>query len=470
MVMNAPKMNAKTKKFNPNRTFAPPTKTFSPNASFTPKGQSLQPAPPTDALELASLYHPPLHPLQYNTYAPTPFRSHFNALNPHERTPADLFLNEKTRQELQNRNEATLQILPASTLPDFVHVYHSLMPLDMGPGNEDNALFGRDTYHYKAVSHNNGQTYCLIRIDGFEINNENEFALQVTNKWKRVQSASCVNVIEAFTTLAFNSNATDPVQSLVVVYEYWPLAQPLSTLTYPTDQSLWTIAAQIYSAIQAVHRRQLVVGDVLKPKYVLLNNNDRVRLSTLAVADILNFQTPTEDSQKDDLVRFGSLMKKLCKTATTVSPGIKELIEALEGKDVERIDALLIPQIYRLADNALSQVDSLEDDLSKELENGRLVRLLSKLETVITEEDYNPSSPNYVLTLFKAYVFQQKTPDNKPSLNLAHSLICLNKLDVGVDESVLLTSKDGRTRIVISYKDLRDKFSSAFDELVKAKI
>jgi PAB-dependent poly(A)-specific ribonuclease subunit 3 len=43
---------------------------------------------------------------------------------------------------------------------------------------------------------------------------------------------------------------------------------------------------------------------------------------------------------------------------------------------------------------------------------------------------------------------------------------CLNKLDAGVDENLLLVSPDEMTCLVMSYKDLKDLINRSFMKLI----
>lgn len=469
-------------------------------------------APPTDALAYASLYHPPLRPLQYHIYAPTPFRKHMAPLAPHERHPDDLFVPEDVRKELRDRNEATLQVLPASNLPEFVHVYHSLVPLDLGTGKKDEALFGRSVQHYKAVSHTNGRAYMLMRINDYDPSSDIDNALQVINKWKRVNSSAIVGVVEAFTTFAFaelgghgatpgtpsapssfgsgagasaspssgtsssapsssgatpgatpgTPNGTHPKvhQSLVVVYEWWPLAKPLADLPDPTVSKLWTIAVQLFGAILAVHRRGLACRGCITERFVLLNGSDRVRIGSLGAQDILS--RGVGDLQPEDFKDLGAMLRRLLKAKSDEE--FEAFVASLEETNIERATQLITPHVFRTADRAFQEDDHLEAVLALELENGRLFRLLAKLEYALQyPEDFSPLSTRYALVLFMEYVFHQQTEKGTPSLNMAHALAVLNKLDAGVEERVLLTSRDKKTRIVLSYAELKQMFSAAFE-------
>jgi PAB-dependent poly(A)-specific ribonuclease subunit 3 len=104
--------------------------------------------------------------------------------------------------------------------------------------------------------------------------------------------------------------------------------------------------------------------------------------------------------------------------------------------------------------------DFLEQNLSRELENARLVRLLIKLGFVDSRLDpdeltLDPASQEKsFVRLFREYLFQQVDSAGEPVVDLAHVLACLNKLDVGTEEKIMLISRDERTCIIISYKEV----------------
>ena len=85
------------------------------------------------------------------------------------------------------------------------------------------------------------------------------------------------------------------------------------------------------------------------------------------------------------------------------------------------------PLIYRCN-------DVLEMELGRELENGRVVRLLCKLGFINErpEFDMDPSwsetGDRYLLKLFRDYVFHQVNEHGNPLLDMAHVLVCLNKV------------------------------------------
>lgn len=112
-------------------------------------------------------------------------------------------------------------------------------------------------------------------------------------------------------------------------------------------------------------------------------------------------------------------------------------------------------------DSALQYEDSLEAELVRELENGRLVRLLSKFGFINErpefdhDRNWSETGERYFIKLFRDYVFHSVDEHGMPVVDMAHVLSCLNKLDAGVEEKVMLVSRDEQNCFIVSYKEVR---------------
>jgi PAB-dependent poly(A)-specific ribonuclease subunit 3 len=119
-----------------------------------------------------------------------------------------------------------------------------------------------------------------------------------------------------------------------------------------------------------------------------------------------------------------------------------------------------------------SEADGLDDDLSRELENGRLLRLLLKLGFVNERPEFDldaswsETGDRYPLKLFRDYVFHQVDADGTPVLDLGHVFSTLNRLDAGDEhDRCTLVSRDGQTALVVSFADLRRSLEHAYADL-----
>jgi len=115
------------------------------------------------------------------------------------------------------------------------------------------------------------------------------------------------------------------------------------------------------------------------------------------------------------------------------------------------------------------------------------------------DPSWSETGDRYLLKLFRDYVFHQVDENNDPVLNLAHVVSCLNKvgaegrrdtrwwqgqlrmgaccylarrslqLDTGHPEKILLTSRDGQSCLIVSYRDLKHCVETTFKELQRRK-
>ncbi|KAF2229694.1 PAB-dependent poly(A)-specific ribonuclease subunit PAN3 [Viridothelium virens] len=471
-------------------------------------------------------------PLQYHLYAP--LGPHRENLLAYQRTAHDFFLPDSLREDLQRKSEATLQTLPNSTLPSQVDHFHSLVPLDIN--NQKNAaLFGYSSWVYKAVSSNDGFTYTLRRLEGFRLTNEQ--AIRSVQAWKRINNGNVVSVHDAFTTRAFGDS------SLILVTDYHPLSKTLAEQHFNQspgfpgshsnrlpkqhvpEQILWGYICQIASALKAIHSERLAAR-LIHPSKILITSKNRIRLNACAILDVTQYdsQRPITDFQLEDLVQLGRLIlqiisgtsnatfnisKALEQLARSYSDRLKECIGWLLSSypptpspippndpsspivlDIHTIDTFLTgiaPHLASLLDNVLHAEDSLTSSLTRELENGRLFRLLAKLNFILERPEQSPSHPNqlpsqqtaaqqqwsetgerYVIKLFRDYVFHHVDANGAPVLDLAHVLQALNKLDTGCEEKVTLVSRDEQSLFIVSFREVKRAVEAAWTDLMKA--
>ena len=118
--------------------------------------------------------------------------------------------------------------------------------------------------------------------------------------------------------------------------------------------------------------------------------------------------------------------------------------------------------------------DSLDCLLSRECENGRLFSLLVKLGFVNERPEHNmdrawsETGDRYILKLFRDYVFHQVDTEGRPVLDMGHVVESLNKLDLGDQQRVLLSSRDSQSILLASFDDIKRCFFNAFADLGSA--
>lgn len=327
--------------------------------------------------------------------------------------------------------------------------------------------------------------------------------------WKRINNGSNVSLHDCFTTRAFGDS------SLVFVTDYHPVSKTLAehhSNVHKThrqsgiliqEQNLWTYITQLTSALKTIHGNGLAAR-LLSSSKILVTSKNRLRLNVCGILDVVH---PMEQDslvamQVDDLRQLGRLVvsiatntqnnssvtKSIDATMKAYSGRLRRLLSSLSGlegtrdpiSDVETLQQHVADQAFSTLDDALHLEDNLYSELNQELENGRIVRLLTKLGAVNERPEFNDQNQGhnggawsetgerYYLKLFRDYVFHQVNGDGKPVVDLGHVLTCLNKLDAGVEEKIALVTRDEQNVLVVSYRELKRGLEAAFQDLMKA--
>ncbi|KAM7201406.1 PAB-dependent poly(A)-specific ribonuclease subunit PAN3 [Naviculisporaceae sp. PSN 640] len=438
---------------------------------------------------------------QYHVY--TPFGSVPTNLQPWQRTVADFFMPDSMRLDFENKQHATSQTLP-SNLPQLER-YHSLVPLDI-TNRKNTSTFGYTSWLFKAQSIKNGRHYALRRLEGYRLTNQNAI-LDAMNNWRKIKNGNIVTVHEAFTTREFQDS------SLIFAYDFHPLSKTLQEQHFPSPSTgarlfrppnnvqepvLWSYICQIANAIRAIHSSNLAARCIELNKIIITDTN-RIRLSACSILDVVQYETssPIADLQQQDLLSFGKVILALATNNPSIQlNNVKATMDGLANKytltfreavswlatpaapgEVKRISDFISGisgQMTNQFDLTLQTGDEITAEFAKELQNGRLARLMMKLNMVTAPEidmsvvyNWGNNADRYKLRLFLDYVFHQVDAEGKPVLSVGHAVECLTKLDASSDELMVTTSPDNRTLFVLSYKDLRQMLDRAFNVLCR---
>lgn len=490
------KFNTATPSFTPNQLVLMPSPAQNSNPQTSNPYMMPQNGPTTD------MYYQSAYPLQYHLYAPAPPPRLAVAHSSHQTDAHSLFIDPELRETLQKRNEATLQSIPGG--PEIVDVYHTVVPI----GAEGTSKIWKvPASVYKGVSNVDGNVYALRKLEDVKIVNETPF--RTIKRWHNLKCANIVSLEDAFTTLAFGSS------SLVVVYDYYPNASTLlehhltrrlgGRLEPLTEDVLWLYLVQLVNAVRTVHKKKLAVRSSLDLSKIIVTTTNRIRLAGVGVSDILNWEaddaeiarvglhTYMDQLQQEDIQNLSRVIIEL---VTIMAPSVQNDYSKLKssGLGADFLAALeLLPKlddldtyiqkhlVLRMVDvmNMLEDLnDYLEAQLSTELENARLVRLMTKINFVVDRPEWDneaaaaaagwtENGPKYLIKLFRDYIFHQTDDFGKPVTDLSRVLVNLNKLDAGIDEKFLLTTRDEKTCIVVSYKEIRDLLESVFRQITR---
>ncbi|KAI8928074.1 hypothetical protein BC831DRAFT_503639 [Entophlyctis helioformis] len=424
----------------------------------------------------------PYEPLMYHLYnSPLP---HASNVPPNLQPIHSFFMEDQLREHLQKRNEAAQQVLDPNSeegqrLPAVVQTYHSLYPLD--ESKAPSKIFSYPTCVYKAIRTSDGMPYVMRRIEGFRL--VNETAMSCIELWRQLRHANLVSVVEAFTTKGFGDS------SLVVVFDYHPLATTLTAKYFSrhdahftnglSEPVLWSYICQLTSLIKFVHSQNMAVR-VIEPSKILITGKNRLRVNCCGVLDMLMFDSnpSVPHLMQDDLFNFGKLIVALAVGSLPALQNLQKCLEHIErfySPDLRAVVMYLLSNAspYKSIDEIAKRPAGRQ--LAREVENGRLFRLVAKLGFVNERPEYEldptwaETGDTYLLKLFRDYVFHQVDENGAPVLEFSHVLQCLNKLDVGVNEKIMLTSRDEQSCLIVSYHELKKCVDTTFRELVERR-
>ncbi|XP_070197753.1 PAN2-PAN3 deadenylation complex subunit pan3-like isoform X2 [Littorina saxatilis] len=425
-------------------------------------------------------------------------------------------------------------INPGMEVPQEVDNYDSLVPLERSPPPNApiKSILGYPSTCYKATHKKEGTLYCLRRIHNFRLNPSlNSKLMTLVDTWNKLYHPNIVQLREAFTTKAFGDS------SVVVSYDYLPGAetlmaqkftaiQPMNGFTNefggnsrnfnsqggggvngpgskaPTETEIWSYIVQLCSALRCIHGSGLAARTI-EPTKILQFGKGRLRVNCVGVMDILtlptmdqgNLQNYIQHWQQEDLTGLGRIVLALaCNSALAVqsqnfnhamemvsrnySADLKNLIGYLfdtrKPRSVNDLMPMIGARFFTQLDHAQLRGDMLLSELSKEVENGRLTRLMMKLNCVLERAEFSmdpawsETGDRYMLKLFRDYVFHAVDDQGLPWMDMSHMILCLNKLDAGVPEKIVLSSRDETSVFIVSYAELKRQFTQAFHELVTA--
>ena len=162
-----------------------------------------------------------------------------------------------------------------------------------------------------------------------------------------------------------------------------------------------------------------------------------------------------------DSYNIYNLLKASTNLSEEIINNLQELndLDTASGEfDLNEFSQRLTPKMFNIIDSLQNSSDFIEGQLTSELENARLFRLMTKLNYLI--HDNSNSENDKIIKLFLNYVYNCYDSNNKKVINLNKVLINLNKLDCGIDEKILLVNND--ECIIISYKELKEIIDTKF--------
>jgi len=419
-------------------------------------------------------------------------------------------------------------------LPSEVDNFTSLCPLEPPATSplQKSSTFSYVTTVYKSVNIKTGQHMCLRRIHGYRLVNTK--CMGLVEQWKKMEHSNLVTLRQVFTSKSFGDHsmifvydyypAADTLMSRHFNSELNPHLDPFNGDSRPYSQTknnilrqqaalsntggllaealIWNYIIQLTSALRYIHGAGLACR-TLDPTKILVVGRFRLLLNCSGIFDVLTYDPNSSNPmaamavyQQEDLVSLGRIVLALaCNSFLAIqrenvqqsmelvtsnySSDLRNLIMYLltnsqRVKSVNDLMPMVGARFYTALDSVMQRTDSLEQELAREIESARIVRLLTKLCTVVDRAEFNmdtawaETGDRYMLKLFRDYLFHQVTEDGRPFLDMAHIIANLNRMDAGIPDALGLMSRDEQNVLVVSYAELKNCLEQSFAELQAA--
>ncbi|GJQ09307.1 hypothetical protein GpartN1_g1098.t1 [Galdieria partita] len=420
----------------------------------------------------------------------------------------DLFEADHSVQNVRNRVDFLFRSPQMNTsLPTTINQYHSLC--------QEKSSGVPVFLNYRSLSSLDGKVYLLRRVLG-AVPFDSQFVVKCVERWKKVRHPSIVPLCEVFSTFAFTQGAAN---ELVFVYPFYDKAQVFRKVYIPDENEennllfplpekvIWTIFIQLISSLDALHSAEMVAGESLSSSGILVVGTHRVRLNKCGIAESLStdsvgsnsysqystsFAFDIERKKQDDIWRLMHLLFLLtlrCQTSIikngVLQIGVNDALNVLQNIgfyshdtlnilsflvdhynrslpiSVTQICSIIAPRIIYDYGHVWLHADILEAQLDSRLNSSRLFQLISLFGFVMDWDDgstisqWSETEDKYILRLFYDYMFHPYDNKKKRFFDISHVIECLNRVDVGSEELMLLASKDSKSLLVVSYADIR---------------
>lgn len=429
------------------------------------------------------------------------------------------FIPENLKYDMQQRSMYEAAALPDEVslqqagLAPIIQQFHSFYPLEdpVTAHQHGSAAFGGiRSFIFKGIHAGDGAAYAVRRFDGHQFP-PTAALLEATqlevSRWSVV--ADHPNVVGVREVFASDEVAGTPC--LYYVHDYYPGAVtleqahllPMKTdhgnivrnTTPLTENTLWSYLVQLIAAIRAIHSAGLIASRAtLTASKIIIVAPNRLRLAAVGISGALDHAKEgkeVEKDQQDDLAAIGLLVLELACSVHQIALDLDSLARFYSREFCDVVAGLLASsrvsklgfQDWRAAAVALGDrvfmeleeshntCDTVTNALAKEYENGRLLRLLIKLNMVIErsyvfgDPKWSETGNRYLLSLFRDFVFHHVDEQGSPNMDWGPILEALNKLDAGVEERIMLLSKDEASMLVVSYGDVQRCLLASYNEL-----
>ncbi|RHW68367.1 Pab1p-dependent poly(A) ribonuclease subunit [Trypanosoma brucei equiperdum] len=427
----------------------------------------------------------------YNTPQPVdPYRQALS--NPFPSAPyttvGHLFMSSAVRNARPNvsfRSRSPARNTTVVTSPKFAHyttiynIENEASPSSMNPKVR--------TQVYQTTTRMAGTSMALRRL--VKMSTTAEECAAVSELFRQYRHPNLVPLTNVLVTDEFVMGSADVIMEYKFITGAKSLNEAFINEGKATEGLLWSFACQMVSLMRAFHETSTPLRGLHWTKILFVPVSSRFYFSGVGFMDVMEPKGSAHQSaalMKHDIQSLGLLLLQLSTGNSNAKPedftaqpakgysGIFWLLvkACIDGTaDVVTLCRALGERMSMEVAHQEGHADRLISQCGKEAHNGRIMRLMIKLNFVLESlhdfpEHSAEANNRYALRLFSQYVFNQVDERHRTRLDWGHVFHSLNKLDCGSEELVQLIGNDeSNTILVISYRDLRDTLERAFEQL-----
>ncbi|KAJ6254196.1 deadenylation complex subunit pan3 [Anaeramoeba flamelloides] len=407
------------------------------------------------------------------------------------------FKTEINKRRIARIKNLTKEEVTKQNIPIKIQTYHSFYPLE--PTLEMKSQFRRkdevfpfDRVCFRATNENDGYQYAVSIIHNSSLTKGKE----KIHVWKSIKHSNIVTFHEAYDLTEFKEIST------FFIYDYHPNAETVEKhhiieQNTITEQILWKYIVQLVTAIKYIHSKKLTCENLTPSKILLIKKQfHSIKLNYIGLPQILmiNSKKSLKELQEEDLISLGkTILSLICGVQTienindsielvlksNYSTKLKDLIKYLlmyensqESPTIEKIVLMINDDILNHLENVYQENDITSCQLEKEVDNGQILNLLFKLLSIVEkpnllkDKTWSTTGNRRLLQLFKDSCFHQVDENNLPVIDYLHVMESLKKIDAGMNENLLLYTKDEKSLFVVTYNELKDCLEKSFGEIL----
>ncbi len=371
----------------------------------------------------------------------------------------------------------------------FSH-YTEIINVESKP-TESQLCKGQQMQVYRTTNRFNGKHVLLRRI--VATSSSPQQCQAVCDKLRQFRHPNLVPLHSITPTNEFVLGSNDVIFEYRLIRRAKSFAEyflaPLGTPHIEVSEGiLWSVACQLVALMRTLHEVLVPLRGLHISKLLFLEDVNRVYFSGLGLVEALEQSAlPVDVLLRQDLQNLGIVLLQLATRSVSVSlldvpaqlsrlggrcsKNFCSLVQAcLDGScGIDKLCTALSDRLAMEIGHQEGQADFFLSECAKEVHNGRLMRLMIKMNFVLESQEPHIADfqdPLYTLRAFQQFVFNQVDDSGRVRLDWGHVYHSLNKLDCSSEDLVQLISADGNNQLlVLSYRDIGQLLESCFASL-----